>query len=63
MITTRQQRESLYRLYTRNSNGSESYLAFRRRARLFGFSQGDTVLGIQWCGMFIGIEKDGHSHS
>ena len=59
MITTRLQRESLYRLYTRNSDGSSSYLSFRRRAQLGQFD----VLGLQWCGMFVGIETDGHSHT
>ena len=63
MRITRAQIESLHRLYCRNSDGSNSYLEFRRRATLFGFSQGDTVLGIQWCGMFVGIESDGYSHT
>ena len=62
MKTTRAQIESLYRLYSRNNDGSNSYLAFRRRARLVGIT-GDMYLGINWCGMFIGIESDGYSHS
>jgi hypothetical protein len=62
MKITRAQIESLYRLYSRNNDGSNSYLAFRRRARLTGIT-GDMYLGIDWCGMFVGIESDGHSHT
>jgi hypothetical protein len=62
MAVTRLQRESLYRLYTRNNDGSNSYLSFRRRATLCGVTN-DMYLGIQWCGMFVGIETDGYSHT
>jgi len=58
-MITRDQREAIKRLYDRSSDGAVSYLAFRRRFRL---CLGDYI-GAQWCGMFIGIETDGHTHS
>ena len=56
---TRSQREAVKRLYDRSPDGAVSYLAFRRRFRLFF---GDYI-GAEWCGMFIGIEEDGYTHS
>ena len=44
----------------------ESYLSFRRRFRLhdyFGGSDKGAYFGGPWCGMFIGIEYDGYTHS
>ena len=58
-MITRDQREAIKRLYDRSPDGAVSYLAFRRRFRL---CLGDYI-GAQWCGMFIGIETDGHTHS
>ena len=37
-----------------------SYLQFRRRVQ---FGYGYDCLMIQWCGMWLGIEKDGYCHS
>ena len=56
---TRQQREAVLKLYQRNSSGAASYLQFRRRFRWY---YGDYIGG-GWCGMFIGIELDGYTHT
>ena len=58
--TNRAQREALYKLYQRNSNGINTYRQFRKCA-MPGF--GGTYIGIMWGGMFVGIEKDGHTHT
>lgn len=55
------QQQALLKLYRGNPNGSPSYLAFRRRVfPLFGEP---LVAMIRWCGMYVGIEKDGYTHS
>lgn len=67
--TTRKQREALYNLFCRRHDpsyeGFESK-TFRRAYRTFrkGFRHylGGYVGGM-WCGMFIGIETDGYTHS
>jgi hypothetical protein len=60
VVTTREQRLALKRLFERSPDGASNYLAFRRRARLMF---GDNVLMIKWCRMWIGIEPDGYTHS
>ena len=65
---TRSQREAVKRLYDRSPDGAVSYLAFRRRFRLCTVGVGTfgifgDYIGGAWCGMFIGIETDGHTHS
>jgi hypothetical protein len=65
MRTTRLQREAIKRLYDRSADGAGSYLAFRRR--FVDYSIGpmnmNNYIGAEWCGMFIGIETDGYTHS
>ena len=58
MVTTKKQRIALKRLYLRGTGIEESYLAFRRRVQ-----QGFDCLMVEWCGMFVGIETDGYTHS
>jgi hypothetical protein len=60
---TRSQREAIKRLYDRSTDGAVSYLAFRRRFRLYSVGSVGDYIGGAWCGMFIGIETDGHTHS
>ena len=59
--TTRKQREALLRLYRRNTSDHESYLSFRR-SLMFSVPAGDYV-AVMWCGMYVGIETDGHTHT
>ena len=57
---TRQQMEAIKIKYTQSKDHSKSYLEFRRRwyvSHMVGCVMGE------WCGMFIGIEKDGYTHS
>jgi hypothetical protein len=61
MTLTRAQKVALIRLYRRNADGHASYLSFRRS--IVPGICGDDYVGILWCGMFIGIERDGHTHS
>ena len=56
----RQQLEALYRLFCRDPDGSQSFLEFRRRD--IPSLIGDYYM-IPWCGMWLGIEPDGYTHS
>ena len=69
---TKEQQKSCKKLYEREQprvgsntlrigRNRESYLKFRRRFK-FGMSYDPYFIG-PWCGMFIGIEPDGHTHS
>ena len=49
---------SLHRKYQQSPDGSESFLQFRRRV-----VPGYDCAMIQWCGMWLGIELDGYTHS
>ncbi len=57
MNLTKQQRASLKRKWTQDNQGM-SYLAFRRTV-LGGY---DCIM-VKWCGMWLGIETDGYTHS
>lgn len=57
-LTTRAQRLAIFRTYQRSPDGSPSYRTFRKRA-LSGYG----CIMIQWCGMWLGIETDGYTHS
>lgn len=59
MKLTKEQMLALKRLYDRRDCGM-SYLAFRRGVQ--PYVGGDCVL-VPWGGMWIGIEKDGYTHS
>ncbi len=56
--TTRLQRIAIWRKYQVSPDGSGDYREFRSRV-----IQGFDCLMLQWCGMWLGIEKDGHTHS
>ena len=57
MKITIEQKIAIKRLYDRNSLGV-SYLQLRRTVK-----RGYDCLMVEWCGMWIGIEKDGYTHS
>ena len=60
MLLTRPQRKAVKRLYDRNADGAKSYRAFRARVgRFIGLG----CICVPWCGMYIGIETDGYTHS
>lgn len=56
---TRAQRQSLYRKFSQNPDGAETYREFRRRVH----GSFDDAVMLPWCGMWLGIETDGHTHS
>lgn len=58
---TKAQRKALYALYRRSPYAmSMSYLAFRRTARV---SHSMGCIMVPFCGMWVGIESDGFTHS
>lgn len=58
-VTTKEQRAALFNLYQRAPEG-RTYLQFRRTVHK---SFGTDCLIVRWCGMWIGIERDGYTHS
>ena len=55
---TKQQKLAFYRIYSRDWNKPYNYLAFRRTVQ-----QGFDCIMVPYCGMWLGIEKDGYTHS
>ena len=55
---TKAQQVAIYRKYQQSPDGARSYLEFRRRVK-----QGYDCLMLNWCGMWLGIETDGYTHS
>lgn len=51
------QRQSLHRKWLQDNQGL-SYRAFRRTVQ-----PGWDCVMVRWCGMWLGIEKDGYTHS
>jgi hypothetical protein len=60
-VLTRAQREALYAVWKRGEpNQAPTYRAFRRRALRPSY---DVCVMVPWCGMWLGIEPDGYTHS
>jgi hypothetical protein len=59
-VTTREQRKAMHDLYTRNPDGSPSYRHFRKRfvPQFSGY-----IAILNWCFMYVGIERDGFTHT
>jgi hypothetical protein len=57
IITTRQQREALKRIWMRGTD-ERTYKQLRRD--VIG---GHDCLMLHWAGMWLGIERDGYTHS
>ena len=47
-------------LFDRNSDGSTTIAAFRRRVH---YNSLCNYWSINWCGMYVGIEPDGYTHT
>lgn len=70
MVTTRKQREAMWRLFRRDYDTSyesrrqqlRRYRKFRRTVKWCG-TRTDRYLGVRLWGMFIGIERDGYTHT
>ena len=54
---TRKQREALLRIYRRGTDG-RTYREIRRAVL-----PGHDCIMLQWAGMWLGIERDGYTHS
>ena len=61
MTLTKMQQRALYQLYKGNSDGSPSYWHFRHR--VFPLIGELNVAMLRFCGMVVGIEPDGYTHS
>ena len=60
---TKSQQRSLLVKWQRASQGL-TYRQFRRTVTFHGFgSSFPDYIGVEWCGMFVGIEKDGYAHT
>jgi hypothetical protein len=57
MKLTKEQRKALKRKWERDNQGL-SYIQFRRTV-----VQGYDCIMVPWCGMWLGIELDGYTHS
>ena len=60
IILTRAQRVALHRVYKRNPQPI-TYRQFRRAVTPYFDSSG--CIMVKWCGMWLGIETDGYTHS
>lgn len=56
--TTKMQRRAIYRKFCQSPDGSATYREFRRRVEA-----ARDCLMLHWCGMWLGIEPDGYTHS
>ena len=57
IITTREQRAALKRIWMRGTDG-RTYKQLRRDVM-----GGHDCLMLEWAGMWLGIERDGYTHS
>lgn len=57
-MITREQRLAIKKLYDRTENKILTYRQFRKTVQ-YGFD----CLMVQWCGMWVGIERDGYTHT
>jgi len=55
--TTKAQQLAILSIWLRNPDG-KTFLQFRRSVK-----RGFDCLMVEWCGMWLGIESDGHTHS
>lgn len=65
MRLTKDQRKALHKVWKRTVFGQPNPLTYRqfRRTVQPGFPASDPVAMVPWCGMWLGIEPDGHVHS
>jgi hypothetical protein len=54
--------EAINKLYRRSHDGSKDRREFFTRIQECGIGS-DRFAGIKWCGMFVGIEPDGYTHT
>ena len=56
--TTKAQRKALHLVWVRHHESGISYRAFRQSVQ-----PGPGCIMVRWCGMWLGIEPDGYTHS
>ena len=56
---TRAQREALHRKWRQDNQGI-TYEQFRKSVQYASY---DNCILVAWCGMWLGIESDGYTHS
>jgi len=54
---TKEQRKSVFRIWQRDNQG-KTYREFRRTVK-----GGWGCVMVHWCGMWLGVEPDGYTHS
>lgn len=61
--TTRQQRIALWKLWARThpSHDMPTYRQFRKT--VVGYLGDPDCIMVPWCGMWVGIEADGYTHT
>lgn len=59
---TAEQLRSLRRKYEQGTDGAKSFEEFLTRVTSRGVGT-DSYLFLPWCGMWLGIETDGYTHS
>ncbi len=59
---TREQYQALRRKYERDPNGADDFESFKNQAVPGGIGSDKYIL-LHWCGMWLGIELDGYTHS
>lgn len=58
--TTKEQRKAIHAKWKLNNQG-KTYRAFRATVKpTFGM---DGAVVVEWCGMWVAIEKDGYAHT
>lgn len=66
---TPEQEQALERLYERSADGASTFEEFAERAQpMIGWvdwasPHGNGCIIVGWCGMFVGIETDGYTHT
>ena len=61
--TTRAHREALLRIWQRPIHGEHNPLTYRQFRKTVQPGLGGYYVMVPWAGMWLGIEKDGYTHS
>jgi len=60
---TTEQAEAVLKLFKRNSNGFATYEEFEKSLVKPMIAGGGAIAVDPWCGLYVGIETDGFTHS
>jgi hypothetical protein len=59
-ILSKEERKAIYKKYKQNPDNSKSYKNFRQRVY---YDSLNGCLILKWCDMWVGIERDGYTHT